>query len=50
MSSTRISRRFNAPRERVYRAYLSAADVAAWKVPTGMSCRVDAFDAREGGA
>jgi len=35
VSSTRISRRMNAPRASVYRALLDARAVAAWKVPTG---------------
>ena len=47
---TRISRRLNAPRERVYRALLDPGAVATWMVPTGMTSRVHAFDPREGGA
>ena len=50
MSSTRISRRVNAPRPIVYRALLDAGAVAMWMVPTGMTSRVHAFDAREGGS
>jgi uncharacterized protein YndB with AHSA1/START domain len=50
MSSTRITRHINAPPEIVYRALLDPRAVATWKVPTGMSSRVHAFDAREGGA
>jgi uncharacterized protein YndB with AHSA1/START domain len=34
----------------VYRALLDPAAVARWKVPTGMTSHVHAFDAREGGA
>jgi len=34
----------------VYRALLDARAVAQWKVPTGMTCHVHAFDAREGGS
>ena len=49
MSSTRISRRVNAPRASVYRALLDARAVATWKVPTGMTSHVHQFDAREGG-
>src|SRR5881396_3894085 len=49
MSSTRISRRINAPRATVYRALLDAHAVAAWMVPNGMTSRVHEFDAREGG-
>jgi uncharacterized protein YndB with AHSA1/START domain len=40
----------NAPRASVYRALLDARAVAAWKVPTGMTCHVHAFDPCEGGA
>jgi uncharacterized protein YndB with AHSA1/START domain len=50
MSSTRISRRVNAPRERVYRALLDPRAVATWMVPTGMTSHVHEFEAREGGA
>jgi uncharacterized protein YndB with AHSA1/START domain len=50
VSSTRISRRLNAPRATVYRALLDARAVARWKVPTGMISQVHAFDAREGGS
>ena len=50
MSSTRISRRVNAPRAIVYRALLDARAVATWMVPSGMTSHVHAFDAREGGA
>ena len=50
MSSTRITRHINAPRAVVYRALLDARAVATWKVPTGMTSHVHAFDVREGGA
>jgi uncharacterized protein YndB with AHSA1/START domain len=50
MSSMRINQHINAPRERVYRALLDPRAVATWKVPTGMTCHVHAFDAREGGS
>jgi uncharacterized protein YndB with AHSA1/START domain len=49
VSSTRISRHVNAPRAAVYRALLDARAVATWKVPTGMTSHVHAFDPREGG-
>lgn len=49
MSSTRIRRHINAPRAAVYRALLDAHAVAKWRVPTGMTGHVHAFDAREGG-
>ena len=47
--STRISPRERAPRD-VYRALLDARAVATWKVPTGMTSHVHAFDPREGGS
>ena len=50
MSSTRITRHVNAPRAMVYRALLDARAVATWKVPTGMTSHVHAFDPREGGS
>jgi uncharacterized protein YndB with AHSA1/START domain len=49
MTATRISRRVNAPRSKVYRALLDPRAVAVWMVPTGMTSRVHAFDPREGG-
>ena len=49
-SSTRITRHVNAPRAAVYRALLDPRAVSRWKVPTGMTSRVHAFDAREGGS
>jgi uncharacterized protein YndB with AHSA1/START domain len=50
VSSTRITRRVNAPRATVYRALLDAGAVATWMVPTGMTSQVHAFDPHEGGA
>jgi uncharacterized protein YndB with AHSA1/START domain len=50
MHRTRITRRVNAPRERVYRAFLDAGDVARWMVPTGMTSTIHAFEGRQGGA
>jgi uncharacterized protein YndB with AHSA1/START domain len=47
--STQVSRHVNAPRSAVYQALISAAAIAQWRVPEGMSCRVHDFDAREGG-
>jgi uncharacterized protein YndB with AHSA1/START domain len=49
MSSTRISRRMNATRARVYAALLDPNAIAKWKVPDGMTCQVHAFEGREGG-
>jgi len=50
MSSTRIMRHVNAPRAKVYRAFLDARAVATWMVPAGMTSHVHEFDAQEGGA
>lgn len=50
MSTTRISRRIDAPPARVYRALLDPAFVARWRVPPGMTSVVHEFDAREGGS
>lgn len=49
MSTTRVSRHIRAPRPRVYRALLDPTAVQRWMVPDGMTSRVHAFDAREGG-
>lgn len=50
MTSTRVSCHIDAPRARVYRAFLDAADIERWMVPTGMTSHVHAFDGRVGGA
>lgn len=47
---TRLVHRVAAPPDRVYRALLDPAAVQQWMVPDGMTSRVHAFDAREGGA
>jgi uncharacterized protein YndB with AHSA1/START domain len=49
VNATRIHCHIQAPRARVYRALLDADAVAIWKVPTGMTSHVHAFDARQGG-
>jgi len=49
MTSTRATQFVHAPRAAVYRALLDPGAVEKWKVPTGMSCHVHAFEAREGG-
>ena len=49
MTSTRVSRHLNAPRDRVYRAFLDAEMVPRWKAPASMTCHVHTFDGREGG-
>jgi uncharacterized protein YndB with AHSA1/START domain len=50
MSSTRVSRHVNAPRARVYAAFVDANAIARWMVPTGMTSQVHAFEGREGGS
>jgi len=50
MSTTRITRRVNAPRATVYHLLLDAQAVANWRVPIGMTSHIHEFDAREGGA
>ncbi len=49
VSSTRITRHIKAPRAKVYDALIDADAIARWKVPTGMTSHVHAFEGREGG-
>ncbi|WP_432027644.1 SRPBCC domain-containing protein [Streptomyces sp. 1222.5] len=49
MYATRVTRHVQAPPEAVYRALLDPDALAAWRVPAGMTARVHAFEAREGG-
>ncbi len=49
-NSTRVCQHINAPRAKVYRVLVDADAIAKWKVPTGMTCHVHEFDAREGGS
>jgi uncharacterized protein YndB with AHSA1/START domain len=49
MRSTRVSRHVKAPRAKVYSALVDANAIAAWKVPSGMTCHVHAFEGHEGG-
>ncbi|KAB2945298.1 MAG: SRPBCC family protein (plasmid) [Candidatus Methanoperedens sp.] len=49
-NSTCVSQHINAPRAKVYPALVDANAIAKWKVPTGMTCFVHEFDAREGGS
>jgi uncharacterized protein YndB with AHSA1/START domain len=49
MSSTRVGRHVNAPRVRVYSAFVDPKAIATWMVPTGMTSQVHAFEGREGG-
>ncbi|MGW7378367.1 SRPBCC domain-containing protein [Streptomyces sp. NPDC054794] len=50
MYATRVTQRVQAPAAAVYRALVDPDAVAAWRVPDGMTARVHAFEAREGGA
>jgi hypothetical protein len=47
MSATRIRRHINFRHADAYRAFLDPRAIAKWKVPTGMTCHVHAFEARE---
>jgi len=49
LGMTRVRRRIDAPRTRVYRTMLDPSTLAQWKVPDGMSLRVHEFEPREGG-
>jgi uncharacterized protein YndB with AHSA1/START domain len=49
VTSTRMRQLIHAPRERVYAALVDPAAVSRWKFPSGMTCEVHEFDAREGG-
>jgi uncharacterized protein YndB with AHSA1/START domain len=46
---TRVTRHIDAPRSKVYDAFLDADAVVRWKVPDGMTSEVHSFDGREGG-
>jgi uncharacterized protein YndB with AHSA1/START domain len=48
VSSTHITRHIKAPRAKVYDALIDADAIVRWKVPTGMTAHVHAFDGREG--
>lgn len=50
MRTTTIARTIRAPRSAVYRTLLDANDVAAWRVPNGMTSEVHVFEAWQGGA
>jgi uncharacterized protein (DUF1810 family)/uncharacterized protein YndB with AHSA1/START domain len=50
MYTTRVGRHITAAPAAVYRAMLDPLAVARWRVPDGMTCEVDQFEAREGGA
>lgn len=45
-----VRRRFEAPRERVFRAFTDPTDMAAWLGPKGFTCPECRLDVRVGGA
>jgi uncharacterized protein YndB with AHSA1/START domain len=47
--ASQASRTIQAPRRRVYQAFLSPEDLAAWLPPGMMTGQIHAFDARPGG-
>lgn len=48
-NTVRLHRVFNAPAERVYRAFLDADAIAKWLSPNGFTCHVAKLDAKIGG-
>jgi uncharacterized protein YndB with AHSA1/START domain len=50
MATTRVTKHFAAPRERVYAALIDRDAVARWKVPSAMRAEVHEWDPTEGGA
>jgi uncharacterized protein YndB with AHSA1/START domain len=46
----RITREFDAPRAKVFRAHTDPALVVQWQGPNGMEARVDHYDCRTGGS
>jgi uncharacterized protein YndB with AHSA1/START domain len=49
MDADAVTRRIDAPRERIYQALLDPRAVEIWRVPDGMRSQVHEFEAREGG-
>ena len=49
MTTTRISRRLNASRSKVYGALLDGRAVATWMVPDGMTSQVHEFETADPG-
>lgn len=49
MTVTRVLKHIRAERDDVYRALIDPEAVQEWMVPDGMTSRVEAFEAREGG-
>ncbi|HET9143638.1 SRPBCC family protein [Actinophytocola sp.] len=50
LPTIRITREFDAPRERVYRAHIEPELVAKWMGPRSVDMRIDHWDARTGGS
>src|SRR5213080_3419473 len=48
-NTVKLHRVFNAPPERVYRAFLDPDAAAKWLPPNGFTCKVDYIDAKVGG-
>src|SRR5437762_12331877 len=48
-NTVKLHRVFNAPPERVYRAFLDPDATAKWLPPNGFTCKVDHIDAKVGG-
>jgi len=46
----RITREFDAPPEKVFRAHTDPALVVQWQGPNGIEARIDHFDCRTGGS
>ena len=46
----RITREFDAPREKVFRAHTDPELVVQWQGPRGMKARVEHYDCRTGGS
>ena len=46
----RITREFDAPRDKVFRAHTDPELVVQWQGPRGMEARVDHYDCRTGGS
>jgi uncharacterized protein YndB with AHSA1/START domain len=46
----RITREFDAPREKVFRAHTDPELVVQWQGPRGMEARIDHYDCRTGGS
>jgi uncharacterized protein YndB with AHSA1/START domain len=46
----RITREFDAPKEKVFRAHTDPELVVQWQGPNGMEARIDHFDCRTGGS